>query len=247
MDEKTKRDLELHVAGATIRHKNPFEALESHQNVEKIDPEFIKKWVRPFYFELNREDDEWIEMMAKLLPEISDEVILKNLGDFNWRTRQTGSFFASLKNEKEFTEIIGTHLLKSEVCYAGREYAVTLSFFNTKESLDYLHQYLDYYLLHPELPFDQSDVISAVKYLDEINHTNHVSKHMKDWQTYIESQRETRNKQRQAYIQSGMITEKDLQKISETFGGDDIDDYIDTDFIKSRIHSIHEILKKSKS
>mgnify|MGYP000046318707 CR=1 FL=1 len=49
MDDKTKKDIELHVAGATVRHKNPFEDLESYKSETEIDKEFIDKWVIPFY------------------------------------------------------------------------------------------------------------------------------------------------------------------------------------------------------
>ena len=78
-------------------------------------------------------------------------LMLKNLGDFNWRTRSTGSYFASIKQAYHLEDIIGTHLLKSEVCYAGAEYAKTIASFNTSKSPNYLKKYLTYYLKKPEL------------------------------------------------------------------------------------------------
>jgi hypothetical protein len=101
------------------------------------------------------------------------------LGDFDWRTRSTGSYFAGIKNAVQFQEIIGIHLLKSEVCYAGSEYAITLALFNTERSVYYLNLYLEYYLTKSELYFDQGSAITALKYLDEINNTNHREKHLK--------------------------------------------------------------------
>src|SRR5690606_22239943 len=81
--------------------------------------------------------------------------------------------------------IIGIHLLKSEVCYAGSEYAITLASFNSERSVYYLNQYLEYYLTKPELYFDQGSVIIALKYLDELNSTNNTEKHLRNWESFI--------------------------------------------------------------
>lgn len=142
----------------------------------------------PFYFNLAKTDNEWIEKYAELLPIITDEVILKNLGDFNWRTRSTGAFFAALKGKVEFIEIIGNHLLKSEVCYAGKTYAKTLASFNDEVGNQYLEKYLDYYLKQPYLYFDQTPVFRAVKYLDKVNGTDNLKKHLKSWETFCKLQ-----------------------------------------------------------
>lgn len=182
---KSMNDLQLHVAGATVRHKGRFDNLTSYSNEKEITAEFIEKWTAPFYFELDEMDDEWIEYLITLKSEITDEVILTNLGDFNWRTRQTGAFFAAIKDKKEYTEIIGVHLLKSEVCYAGSEYAKVLVSFNTEQSISYLEKYLDYYLLQKDLYFDQGAVIQALYYCDKVNGTNKTEKHLKNWKDFI--------------------------------------------------------------
>ncbi|WP_298514786.1 DUF6000 family protein [uncultured Kordia sp.] len=244
MDDKTKREIELHTAGATVRHKSPFQELESYKNSEKIDPEFVSKWVKPFYMNLNRADEDWIDNISKLSPEISDAVILRNLGDFNWRTRQTGSFFSSIKNKKEFTDIIGTHLLKSEVCYAGREYAVTLSYFNTKDSIMYLNKYLDYYLLHPELAFDQYTVISAVKYLDELNNTNLIANHLDSWKRFLENGKKLQYENHELLLKSDAIPEEAKLKLSEITFDQNIDYNIKTNFIEKKINTIKAIVNK---
>lgn len=180
-----KEDLsgnELHSAGATALHKSPFEDLNSYTNEVEISQEFREEWVRPFYMELTNPSDEWINKIIELKPKINEEVILKNLGDFNWRTRSTGSYFAAIKGLTHLEDIIGTHLLKSEVCCAGPTYALTLASFNTAKSLDYFDKYLEYYLKQPQLYFDQGSVITAMKYLDEVNNTNNTDKHLKNWQ-----------------------------------------------------------------
>ena len=148
-------EIRLHVAGATVRHKGKFDYLVSYSNDKNITQDFINKWTVPFYSDLDNTDKDWINRIIKLKSEITDEIILTNLGDFNWRTRQTGAFFAAIMDKKEFIEIIGTHLLKSEVCYAGSEYAKVLASFNTEQSISYLEWYLEYYLFQKDLYFDQ--------------------------------------------------------------------------------------------
>ena len=185
MKKENLTNIQLHSAGATVQHISPFEDLVSYVNETEISQAFREEWVIPFYFELNNQSDEWIKKIIQLKPLISEDVILQNLGDFDWRTRSTGSYFAGIKNALQFQEIIGIHLLKSEVCYAGSEYAITLALFNTERSVYYLNLYLEYYLTKPELYIDQGSVITAFKYLDEINSTNHVEKHLKNWENFV--------------------------------------------------------------
>ncbi|WP_264792515.1 DUF6000 family protein [Aureispira anguillae] len=185
MKKENLSDIQLHSAGATVRHKSPFEDLDSYVNDVEISQEFREKWVIPFYFELNNQSDEWINRIIELKPKINEEIILQNLGNFDWRTRSTGSYFAAVKKSTHLEEIIGTHLLKSEVCYAGSEYALTLASFNTSKSVGYFDKYLEFYLKQPQLYFDQSSVITAMKYLDEVNNTNNTEKHLKNWRDFL--------------------------------------------------------------
>jgi len=182
--KKKLSDIELHSAGATIRHKSIFDGLPTYENSKEIDQEFRDKWVIPYYFNLNKNDDEWINKMIAVKDEINENIILQNLGDFNWRTRSTGAFFAAIKDKQELTDIIGNHLLKSEVCFAGRQYAVTLTSFNSELSIYYLNKYLEYYLHQLELEFDQIAVARAIKYLDEINGTDYFKNHQLNLKTF---------------------------------------------------------------
>ena len=184
MKREKKSEAVLHSAGAIVRHKSIFESLESYENKEEISIAFKHEWVNPFYMKLSKKEIEWIEFVAEKFDEITDKIILKNLGDFNWRSRSTGAFFTSLKDKKKFIDIIGTHLLKSELCYAGREYAITLAYFNEPSSIEYLTKYLDYYLDHPELDFDQKNIIATLKYLDEANNTNHIKSYFDRWEKF---------------------------------------------------------------
>lgn len=76
------------------------------------------------------------------------------------------------------------------MCYAGDLYALVLAYYNTPETIEYLHQYLEYYLQKPELDFDQQAVLEAVAYLDIINKTNNLSKYLKLWNKMLIEQGE---------------------------------------------------------
>jgi Family of unknown function (DUF6000) len=180
MTDKEKEQINLHVAGATVRHSNPFDNLEVYKNSSALDKEFLDKFVIPYYMNIPAKgrDKKGIGDLGKVKTEFTADIVKKLLGDFNWRTRQTGAYFAAINEYREFEEIIGLHLLKSEMCYAGTIYALTLGTFNTTAGQEFLFKYLDHYLTTVDLFFDQKEVITTVKYLDEINGTNNFDKYL---------------------------------------------------------------------
>lgn len=188
MEEKEKQAIERHVAGATVVHNGPFDSLTTPQNKEDLDQDFIDKFVVPFYMNLgglgNRKD-KLKDEIKEVLPVVTSETVASLLGDFNWRTRSVGAFFAALKNVTEFQDQIGRLLLKSEVCYAGTSYCLTLAEFNNQKSVDYLNQYLDYYLTKKDLWFDQGDAMGAIAYLDKRNGTNELKLHLDNWNDFV--------------------------------------------------------------
>src|ERR1700743_2778264 len=81
-------NIALHVAGATVRHKNPFEHLEVPRNDADLGKEFIEEWVLPFYMKrLSNVDDVVIGEFANAGRKINIEIVQRLLGDFNWRAR----------------------------------------------------------------------------------------------------------------------------------------------------------------
>ena len=161
-------EIALHVTGATVRHKNPFEEIEVPRNEEEFTEEFVDKWVVPFYMNsLSNSDDTTIKTFADTAKEIDKNIVLRLLSDFDWRTRITGAFFSAINNYQEFEDIMGKHLLKSEVCYAGPVYCLALATFGSDNAKKYLVTYLDYYLARKDLWFDQADAFCALEYLDE--------------------------------------------------------------------------------
>ena len=68
MKKENLSEIELHYAGATVRHTSPFDGMTSYVNEVEISQEFREKWVIPFYFELKNYSDEWINKMILLKP-----------------------------------------------------------------------------------------------------------------------------------------------------------------------------------
>ena len=184
MDEKTKKQIELHSAGATIRHTSLFTELKHYSNENKLEPEFIKKWCVPFYMFGINNADEFIRNFEPIKAELNLEVVEKLLGDFNWRTRIVGAYFASIMEFKTVEDIIGIHLLKSQVCYAGNGYCLTLATFNTQNGIEYLKKYLEYYLTRKDLYYDQSGAMLALKWTDKINGTNEMDNYLDLYQEW---------------------------------------------------------------
>lgn len=176
-----EEDIGLHVAGAMLPHRNPFESLDIPRNDNDLPREFINKFVVPFYMASLSGDRVNIEQFATVAKEITLDDVKLLLGDFNWRTRISAAFFAAINNYSELDEIIGRHLVKSEVVYAGDGYCLALATFGTDKSKEYLKKYLDYYLERKDLWYDQNDAICALEYLDK----DSALKYMEQWNSFV--------------------------------------------------------------
>ena len=187
--------MERHSAGATIVHTSPFSGLVTYQNEGSLDREFIQKYVWPFYMKLLRicdHGDELREGLSLIRNEVNVDVTRMLLGDFNWRTRSTGAFFAAVFNYTELEENIGHLMLKSEVCFASQTYALALATFNNENGIRFLNDYLDYYLHRTSLPYDQGSVLGTLIFLDEVNGSNEAQRHLE----YVKKSSDTRHVQR---------------------------------------------------
>lgn len=208
-----------------------------------MSKEFIDQWVLPFYMEMRHTSGSWIEDMEQLKDEITEEVTLALLGDFNWRTRTVGAYLSAIKNYENQIDIIGVHLLKSEVCYAGDLYALVFAFYNNQKTIDYLNQYLDYYLQKPQLYFDQERVMETLVYLDGINGTNNYSKHLTQWEKMLQDRHEIskiRNLQTAEIIkqQEGKVKAEEFLKATNNFK---FKYNLDTEWITEQIHLLKEL------
>jgi hypothetical protein len=174
-------EVALHVAGATSRSHNPFEQLATHRNQAESSDEFIDKWVMEFYMvSLANLDDQTFAAFVQASQEVTPDVVKQLLGDFDWRPRIVGAYFAAIKGYEEFTDIIGVHLLQSEVCYAGAGYALAFAMFQSERAQDYLKAYLEYYLKQADLWYDQADVLAALHVLNPAE----AATYLVSWQAY---------------------------------------------------------------
>jgi uncharacterized protein DUF6000 len=178
---------ELHSAGATVLHRSPFDELEVAVSTAPLDSSVRDRWVKPFYMAV---PDDLVSIEAALrplLPEVSPEIINTLLASCDWRPRSVGAFFVALERRSDFETLVGRLLLRSELCYAGRLYCIALAQLNTPTAVDFLQQYLRYYLTRNDLWFDQVDALAALIYLDEVNGTAHASAFDQLWRDFASS------------------------------------------------------------
>jgi hypothetical protein len=247
MNDNLENQINLHSAGAIVRHKTPFENLVSYRNDTELTQEFVEKWVNPFYMRIGHYSDTgWIDEIFDISSEITEEVTLKLLGDFNWRTRLVGAYFSAVKNYQSQIDIIGVHFLKSEVCCVGHIYALILAFYNSEKTIQFLEKYLDYYLEKPELYFDQESALEAIVYLDKINNTKLFEKLEKRW-FEMNLKRNELQKDR-AIMVSGIIEKEQGKQASEKYLKEVLSaknkiKSIDTEYIKTQIQIIQDLQK----
>lgn len=185
--KRQQKEILRHIAGATVVHKSQWDKLETPYQVKSLSQDFVNKWIVPFYMERLLENGNYDKNFIQVKSDLSTEIVKQLLGYFDWRSRITGAYFASIMGYNEFEDFIGIHLVKSEVCYAGEGYLIALASFNTNNSINYLKQYLDYYLLKPDLWFDQGDAMAALIWLDNKNNTTLIedNNYMDKWTHFV--------------------------------------------------------------
>ncbi len=182
--KKKLSDMELHSAGATVRHTDPFPELTHFESDDEMTKDFIDKWVRPFYmFGINK-PDEFSAAYQPIRNELSENVIEILLGYFNWRTRIVGAYFCAIERIDKYIDIIGVHLLKSQVCYAGNGYCLALAAIDSHKSVEYLEKYLDYYLRRKDLHFDQISAFAALSWLGKRHAKDYLSQFEEIWDEF---------------------------------------------------------------
>lgn len=182
--QETHDSLALHSAGATVRHKGGFANLKVLENDQPLEQAFIAKYVIPFYMK-EESSDEFRENLLAIKDLIDCKVVSRLLGEFNWRPRSVGAYFAALGGMIEHEENIGNLLLRSDVCYAGSHYCLALASFSSPAAIHYLQQYLEYYLRQPDLWFDQSSAMAALSYIGRNRGEDLIAPYMVLWNTFI--------------------------------------------------------------
>jgi hypothetical protein len=175
--------VQLHVAGATVRHQSPFSDLKVPVIYGPPPGEIIDTWVRPLYFGLPQPHVE--EFLTSHLPRVSDELIHQLLSYFDWRPRSCGAYLAALTHRTAFVDHLGRLLVRSDVCFAGKAYALALAEPDEPAGNAYLEKYLDYYLQRIDLWFDQGEVMAALAYLDKKNGTDKLARYLPLWRAFV--------------------------------------------------------------
>lgn len=181
---KPKDDASLHSAGAIVRHRSPFADLSVPENDVALDDSFVAKWVVPFYSTV-LPGDPFVADYKRVRREISVAIVMKLLGDVNWRPRTAAAYFATIELYRELEGPIGNLLLRSDVCYAGAEYCLALASFNSANAMDVLCRYLEYYLSQNDLWFDQASAMAAVAHLDAARGSNVLAKFIPKWESFV--------------------------------------------------------------
>lgn len=158
--------------------------------------------------------------------------------------------FLTVKNYKEQIEIIGTHFLKSEVCCVGHIYSLVLASYNDERTIQYLTDYLDYYLQKPELDFDQENALECIAYLDKENKTNNLNKYIDNW-TNLQTQRRQLSKQSILRTAEILLKQEGKDKADEYIENmNSIEDAelritVDIEYTKRQINILNELKKYS--
>ncbi len=177
-----------HSAGATVVHQHPFKSLDVPEIRSPWPQGVTSKWVAPLYMKLlsaNAAQRETFDIIIKLLPDATEDLVTSLLSYFHWRSRIVGAYVAAFADQRSQTGLIGRLLLRSDVCYAGRGYCVALAHFNTPEAVGYLREYLNYYLTRNDLWYDQLHAMSAIAYLDIQNGTDDLPSMMGKWEEFM--------------------------------------------------------------
>jgi hypothetical protein len=123
--------------------------------------------------------------LAGVFEAIDQKVVEALLSEFDWRPRIVGGHFAAIKNICSMEQLLGTLLLRSDVCFAAEGYCVALARFNSESSRAFLANYLEYYLGRKDLEFDQGTAMGALGYLDRINGSNDLERFVAKWHEFV--------------------------------------------------------------
>jgi Family of unknown function (DUF6000) len=115
-----------------------------------------------------------LEEICRIYPLLTEVNISLLLANQLWHSRIAGARFAALRDIVVLQERIGKLLLRSDYCFASRGYCLALVTFNTPASVEYLQEYLSYYLTRTDLVFDQMYATASLIYLDTLNGTQHL-------------------------------------------------------------------------
>lgn len=161
-------------------------------------PRLIRRYVRPDqrYLKVGgallgmseRDRTKFLRKLGRAAGEISPSELDVLLGG-GWRERKTAAWLIAVAGRTGFRERLGELLLASEGPWAGEAYCVALATFGTSADADLLAAYLDRYLPHPDLCYDQTAALGALLLLDAELGTDHAARFLAPdgpWQQWID-------------------------------------------------------------
>ncbi|RYG70793.1 hypothetical protein EON80_06865 [bacterium] len=178
-------EIQLHVAGATVRHPSPFADLKLPYPIAEMSQEMRRRWVIPFYLKSLRTLAKEGGAFEEACREATPELVRTLLAEFNWRGRQVATRFVAVRRFTELQPDISLLFLRSDVCYVGADYTLTLAVLGNEAAAQTLVTYLNYYLRQPDLYFDQHYALAALLYFDEQHGTRHAAPVMPLWEAFI--------------------------------------------------------------
>jgi transposase InsO family protein len=123
--DRALSDIELHTAGATVRHVSPFAKVVVPVTDERINEVLRDRWVIPLYMRVLRgggNNNALQSALARLRDEIDLPVVTSLLSYFDWRPRIVAAWLAAVRELTTLDDHIGRLLVRSDVCYAGRTF-----------------------------------------------------------------------------------------------------------------------------
>lgn len=161
--------VDTHVAGRGAGHPWPPGELDVPVAVGSLSGAFLARWVEPFYLsDPARLDPAQTAAWCAAARACDDAVLEALLTEADWRPRVVGAWFVALRGADGFETRLGRLLLRSDVCFAGRAYAVALTSLATPGAADWLERYLRHYLAHSQLDYDQAEAMAALTQLDTV-------------------------------------------------------------------------------
>ena len=167
-----------------------------------------------------KEKPEFLDRCSK----ITVEQIRLLLGERDWRPKSIASFYSAIINLKEVENDIGKLLLKNEFGRVGYPYILCLTSFSNSKSIDYINQYLDYYLTLPGHNYFQPVAMSALAYIDKTTGSDYFKKKLYAWERFAKGCVNFRLKEQVKLFEEQMLffqelrdqNSKDVTRISTT-------------------------------
>ncbi|MBB4805238.1 hypothetical protein HNP38_000510 [Chryseobacterium defluvii] len=118
--------------------------------------------------------------------------------------------------------------------------------YNNEKTVQYLIDYLEYYLRKPELYFDQEQVLESVVFLDKVNGTKNKEKYLEIWNEFQLGRKEVSkinaiNTAKLLEKQEGSKIADDYLKAMELTTNKTFEEDIDTEYIEQHIKILNDL------